>query len=253
MVVITVVRNRSFDPQALVDDFQAGRVEAALERLASAGDLELTPDLTRVEWWPRETRAPAVSELLTLPPKDLLESPDYPTLVAPLDRFREQPTAVRLREAPGKPLVFELTHMQTGLLAMKTAVASDATAIPFDIGLLPGADYQMALREVDASGNDGPIVALARFRWSPADEARAVGLAMATAHDMALPDHEGSSLLSAIVAFGYGFTDEAIHRLAELEDAPGSAPALRQVARELRALALQEQGLDWSAQQILLR
>lgn len=249
MVAITLFRDRGFDQEALVADFEAGRVEEALLRLDEISGVGLSPNISRLDWWSRETRAPAVSKLLATPEADLFESPAHPTLVSPLGSYREEPAAALLREAHGEPLVFELTHIGLGLLATKSAVPPGTTRVEFDVGLLPGADYQVALRQTGTDGDDGPIVALARFRWAPDDEAQVVGLAMATAHDLAVPNHEGSALLTAIVALGYGYTGEAIDRLAELEDAPGFA----QVARELRALALERQGLDWSARQLLLR
>jgi len=253
MMAITLFRDRGFDQEALVAEFETTRVEDALLRLSRTSGVGLSPNISRLEWWSRETRAPAVSKLLATPESDLFESATHPTLIAPLDSYREEPAAALLREAHDEPLVFELRHLGLDLLAMQTEVPPGTMRIEFDVGLLPGADYQVALREVGTNGpdgeQDGPLVALARFRWAPAAEAQSVGLAMATAHDLAAPDHEGSSLLSAIVALGYGYTAEAIDRLAELEDAPGYA----QIARELHALALERQGLDWSARQLLLR
>ncbi|MHC4845725.1 MAG: hypothetical protein ACYTCU_06150 [Planctomycetota bacterium] len=253
MLVISLFRDGGFDREDLVADFEAGRVEDALSRLAATNGVGLAPNISRLDWWSKETRAPAVSKLLATPESDLLESPEYPTFIAPLDSYREEPAAAVLREAHGAPLVFELTHIGLDLLAMQAAVPPGTTRVEFDVGLLPGEDYQIALRETGPVGPDGTlntaILALARFRWAPDEEAQQIGLAMATAHDLAVPHHEGSALLSAIVALGYGYTAEAIDRLAELETAPG----YEQIARELHALALERQGLDWSARQLLLR
>jgi hypothetical protein len=249
VVLVSLCHHRGFDRGALLDDFDAGRADAALARLARAPAADLPPALTAFSWWSKEQRAPALARLLATPEADLLESPSLPTLVAPLDRFREQPSAARLREAWDQPLIFELTHLDTTLLAMKAPVPPGTTEIPLDAGLLPGADYQMALREVDASGGDGPIVALARFHWDSAEQAQAAGLAMATAHDLAASSHLGSSLLTAIAALDLGYTEEAIDRLAELEL---GEPTVAQLARELRAQALTEQGLDWSARRLLI-
>lgn len=249
MLAFGLFRDHSFDSEALVADFADGRVESALARLAEARGDGLAPPISKLEWWPRAVRAPALSALLATPAADLLESSEQATFLAPLGNHREAPTAARLREARIMPLMFEMTHIGLDLLAMRATVPAGATTIPFDVALLPGTDYQITLRELKDDGSDGPITALASFHWSPDEEARTLSEAMATAHDLALPSHEGSSLLSALVALGYDYTDEAITRLTELEDAPGYA----QIARELHALALQQQGLDWSASQLLLR
>jgi hypothetical protein len=122
-------------------------------------------------------------------------------------------------------------------------VREGALAVALDVAWIPGARYGVLL----ADERDGALLALAGFRLLDLPAARAAASAMADAHDLGVPDHEGSSLLAALAALDAGLTHEAILRLAPLQSAPG----YEAVARELHVLALESLGLDWSARRLM--
>lgn len=230
-----------FDADALASDLRGGRIDAALDRLAAAQPSELFVELRDVAWWPADRRDAALSDLAALRDEDqdaFLESADLPTFVAPLGRWRDAPTAIRLRDPTDRPLQFQLTHSELGLVAASTTLPTGTTEWPPGATLLPGATYTLTLRETD----EAPLLAFAGFEMLKGSEATGVGIAMATARDLA-GDPDGGQLLAGLVALHYGLTDEALRRFESLAGRIAYEP----VVDELVAITLAAQGLDRSA------
>jgi hypothetical protein len=241
--VLFVERDPELERGALAADFAAGRPEVALARLADAPPDALPAPLRQVRWWPAAGRASRLLRLERRTDGELLESPTQPTIVAPLGNMVEGPAEVRLRDPARAGLRLELRNVDLDLAVAEAPVPPGARAVPLHVAWIAGTRYAMVV--TDAS--DGAMLALASFRLLDDAASRAAAEAMAAAHDLAVPSHEGSSLLAALAALDAGLALEAIGRLAPLRSAPG----YEAIARELHALALEGLGLDWSARRLV--
>lgn len=242
-VLLYVKRGAGLDQGALASEFAAGRVDVALARLSVAPAESLPESLRGVDWWPAPLRAGRLARLARLQPAELLEAPGAPTLIAPLGALPEGPTEVRLREAAATDLLLELRNLDLDLLVARRPVPAGTDRIPLDNAWIPGARYGLVLSDAE----DGALLALAGFRLLDAAAAQAAARALADAHALGVPSHEGASLLAALAALDAGLTQNAIERLAPLQSGDG----YETVARELQVLALESLGLDWSARRLM--
>lgn len=268
--LVIVVLRAGLDLEALREDLAAGRPDQALSRLATAPADDLPPSLRDVSWWPAAAREVALAALEELPDEELLEAPDRPTFVYPLDDFLEAPERIVLREPPGQPLVLELRQVTVDLLAGAVPWPAGATELAMPARLFRGARYTLALRDPS-----GAYVALAAFRPLSEDDTHAAGIALATAAGFAgdsvdplgvdplgagptgaggtgaggigTDRTDGARLLMALTARQLGLTDAAATLFRELADRPAYAA----VAGQLWALTLAEQGLDRTARDVL--
>ncbi len=232
-----------FDAAALRRDFRDGKPEAALDLLQSAAATELPAELAGMNWWPKSVRARKLSDLAAVPEAELLEDAHEPTFLGPLDKLLNAPVGVRLREAPSGPLTFQLKNTDMNLDVGTEAVPAGRDRVALAMPLLRGSSYLMTLSDpVDDAQR-----ALCGFTWVSEPVAQHLVRAMTAAHDLAGDNHEGASLMSALVALQCGFTGEALDRLEPLRSKPG----YERLATELSALALERQGLDLSARRLL--
>ncbi len=223
-------------------DLLAGRPDAALLVLAHAAD-ELPPDAAGTPWWPEVARREALAELRARADNDLLEDLAAPTILSPLDAWLEPPVELRLREPTVRPLRADLLHLDSGLPVTSLPLSVGVDHAPLATSLLPGASYAISLVDDET----GAVLALAGFRVLGGSDGQAASRRMTAAHDLGLPSHPGATLLSALAALHADLTDEALVRLADIQDEPG----YERVALELRALVLARQGLDASARALL--
>jgi len=232
-----------FDVAALQRDFRDGKPEAALERLQAAAPSDLPADLAGMNWWPKGARARRLSDLAAVPDAELLEDAAEPTITRPLDRLLTAPTEVLLREAQGAPLQFNLKNTDMNLDVGSEAVPAGRDRVALAVPLLRGSSYLMTLSDPA----DGAQRALTGFSWVSEPVAQELVRSMTAAHDLAGDNHEGASLMSALVALQCGFTVEALDRLAPLRSKPG----YERLATELSALAMEKQGLDRSGRRLV--
>ncbi len=228
-----------FDPAALREELEAGRIEDALERLSRTPRETLPVDIAAVRWWPAGARALRLRTLREEAARDALESADQPTIVSPLDARRAPPEVFRLREPAPRPLVVDVQNLDLGLPVTKLEVPRGATEVRPDVSWIPGTAFVITVHEAAS----GAAVALARFDLLSGPRGEALARAMRTAWDLA-PEGPAAGLLAALVALHHGLHEEALERLEPALDADGE---LRSVARELRAIALAEMGLDLTA------
>jgi hypothetical protein len=242
-VVLLIDRRPVLDRGALASEFAARRVDVALARLTVAPPDSLPESLRDVNWWPAPHRTARLERLASIEPAELLESPTLATLVAPLGALRSGPTQARLRDPADADMRFELRNVDLDLVVADLPVPAGTLVVPLEVDWIPGTRYRMVL----ADGRDGAMLALAGFRVLDTGSSQAAARAMADAHALGAPDHEGSSLLAALAALDAGLTLDAIERLTPLQSAPG----YEAVARELHLLALESLGLDWSARRLM--
>jgi hypothetical protein len=227
-----------FDLGALRSELTEGDLDDALSRLSTTPREQLDPDIASVRWWPAEARRLRFALIDVQVREDPYESLSLPTLVAPLDAHRDAPTAFRLREAVDHPLVLLLTNLDLDMEVVTLELPAGTSEIETDVSLLAGMTFVMSLMEKESQEQ----IALAAFEILPHRVANAIGIAMRNAHQLA-PDDDSGNLLAGIVALHYELHAEAIARFEQLED----LPRFTRVARELKAIALAEQGLDRTA------
>jgi hypothetical protein len=233
-----------FDLSALRNELADGDIDDALTRLSTTPLEQLDPDIASVRWWPSEARRLRFSLIEVQVQEDPYESLSLPTLVAPLDAHRDAPTGFRLREAVDRPLVLRLTNLDLGMEVVTLELPPGTREVEAEVSLLAGMTFVMSLNEKDSQEQ----IALAAFEILPRRVADAIGIAMRNAHQLA-PDDDSGNLLAGIVALHHELHAEAIARFELLED----LPRFSRVARELKAIALAEQGLDQTALALIER
>ena len=176
--------------------------------------------------------------------EDPYESLEHPTLMEPLDAWRSPPTRVRLREAAAEDLLLRIENLELGLLVTELPVPRGTQELPLEVSFIPGTTFVMRLMKPDQA----LPVALGAFELLPSPRAEELGLVLRTAWDLGGGEH-GGELLAALAALHHGLHAEAIQRLERLAEVEG----YEQVSRELRALALMEQGLDRTALELVDR
>lgn len=236
-----------FDLGTVHDQLEAGEIDAALFELSRAKPGDLAAELTTFggfSWYPAEQRAADLAALRDTPRENLNESPDFPTFVAPLRRFREPPRTARLREGLPQAVVLEISNLELGLPAERVELEPDQREVTLQATMLRGTSFVLQLQD-PASLTYLP--AIDGFEIVSGSEAQALGLAFDTATTHIAVDEPSEQLVAAIVALNHGLVEEALGHL----DALVSRAAYETVARELTALALVSAGLDLSALRVL--
>ena len=234
--------DRPFDAEAFREELRAGHTEDALRSLQKSQPGQLPLDIAAVNWWPQDTRQQHIRSLREHAAKDPDESLAYPTISSPLDAWRHPPTEFALRESSEKDLILHIDSLDLGLPVAELPIPSGTQRIPLTALWVPGVSFVMSVREKET----GQVIALAQFQLLAEPRAEELGRAMRTAHDLAFGG-ANSGLLAAVVALNYGLYAEAIERLTAVIAEPDAPPETVAVARELRAIALAEQGLDITA------
>lgn len=242
VITAFAVMDRPFNTAALREEFQAGQTEDALLYLHSRPSDQLPPDIAAVNWWPHDARQQRIQLLREQAATDPDESLAYPTIASPLDAWRHPPTEFQLREPSDKDLTLNIDSLDLGLPVAKLLIPAGTQRIPSTALWVPGTSFVMSIRENET----GHVRALARFHLLAQPRAEELGRAMRTAHDLA-PGGASSGLLTALVALNYEIHAEAIERLNAVIVDPHAPTETVTIARELRAIALAEQGLDITA------
>ncbi|MDG2148167.1 MAG: hypothetical protein P8N09_01450 [Planctomycetota bacterium] len=242
VITLFAIIDRPFDAEALREELRAGHTEDALRSLQGSQPGQLPLDIAAVNWWPHDARQQRIRSLRAHAAKDPDESLAYPTISSPLDAWRHPPTEFRLREPSEKDLILDIDSLDLGLPVAKLPIPSGTQHIPLTVLWVPGVSFVMSVREKET----GQVIALAQFQLLAEPRAKELGRAMRTAYDLA-SGGANSGLLAAVVALNYGLYAEAIERLAAVIAEPDAPSETVTVARELRAIALAEQGLDITA------
>ena len=246
-VALLIFWPRGLDTDAVQRDFSAARGDLALARLAQASLSELPPEwpaaLVGEAFFPRERRVALLAALAARPPEERIETPGTPVVLAPRGLQLGRPETVTLTAPAERELRLEVHCISLGLPAGERSWPAGAQSLPLPETLRDGLQYALVLRDAQ----DDTLAGLTEFSVAPPAQAAAITDAIAQAHALGRPSHEGAVLLSALAAFHEQAFAEALARLALLHDRPG----WERLSRELSALALERLGLDLQARRLL--